>query len=188
VKAGRLLILAGALVVVGLIVGLFVVTRQTSAPAAPSTPAPGPAAAPPPEAPVAKAPPMAPPPAQPVPPPVPDAGSVRDHRGETPVAPPPRAQSPETVTGVLRALTPGVAGCAANIPVALDGAISILVNITLRTAGGRLHAEGVTVDGTSGLGDAYATCVAQVVGALDLPAPAGAADGADSVHLPFRVP
>jgi hypothetical protein len=183
-----MLIAGGALAVAGLVVGLVVLARP--APAPPSAPAPPPASAPDhtPPPPVATAPPRTSPQAAPPPAPLPDAGEVRDHRGEPPGQLPTRVHSAETLGDVLRTVTPAVAQCATGLPAGFDGPVSILVNLTLRTTAGRLRAEEVTVDGAAGLGAAYATCVAQAVGALDQPATPGQADGADLVHLPFRVP
>jgi hypothetical protein len=66
--------------------------------------------------------------------------------------------------------------------------VQVLVSATVRSAGGHVSAVNVTVDGAESLGPVYATCMAQAVTSLDLPAPEGQADGEDLVHLPFTVP
>lgn len=204
--AQRILLIAGGILVVGLVFGLVYALRADG-PARPQrSSAPAPTDERPPPRP--EEPPLPPPrasapsPAQaPVPPasakPQPEgqpegqgAGQgpiVRDHRGQGPSAPPsPIAGA--TIIAVRQALDADLKACAEGVSLPPTDSARVYVHATLRVAGGRVTAGELTLTGADGLGQPYSDCVRRAVQGLSVAAPATQTDGEDIVHMPLRLP
>jgi len=201
VNAARILLLVGALLVLGLVFGLVFALHGERAPrsvaVAPSTGGSPPALAPPPPSPPSAVQPQSAP-ARPAPspptmtPPAPEAAEppiVRDHRGEGPPPGPRHGLLPDTMVAARNALTPDMQACGSGISQISDaGKARFFVHATYHVANGRITASDIQLDGADALGPEYAACVRRAFAALGVPAPAGQPDGDELVHLPFVGP
>jgi hypothetical protein len=201
-NAARILLLVGALLVVGLVLGLVFslhgerASRPIAVAPSPNpnpTPPPNPNPPPTPNPTPTPTPTPRPTPAPPtMTPPAPEAAEppiVRDHRGEGPPPGPRHGLLPDTMVAARNALTPEMQACGAGITQISDaGKARFFVHATYHVANGRITASDVQLDGADALGPEYADCVRRAFAALGAPAPAGQPDGDELVHLPFVGP
>jgi len=192
----KLLLLIGGAAVFALIIGLIVSVRGTAdgarrsqatepvvVPAQRPTPAPIPAAPSAPSATPATPPPepivAAPPERQP------GVPVVHDHRNDPPSATP-RALRPATVALVHRSVQPVLDSCKTQAPAGANVQFSVQVGV--RAEGGQITVGDLVLHGGESLGESYKTCVESALASISAAAPAGQANGQESIVFSAHVP